>query len=184
MTAAADGVITRQGMREKYGVSATVVVGWISRPGFPDLLGTVPPPAPGRGRPLEQYDEAAVDAWVQVHEKQVWLTTHEGPEAAREAARRRLPPGDPQDLLDLDDFAVILGEFNRGEAVGRRAMRSYRSRGQIPAADRRPGDGLTPEVYEEMWYRSTVDEHVLNQAGTGMRGVPRERKKKSTEPTE
>ncbi|GAA2753332.1 hypothetical protein [Kitasatospora cinereorecta] len=168
--------LTRQDIRAKYGVGANVVTGWIVRPGFPAAQAPMSAGA-GRGREAEQFDEVAVDAWVREHEQQLWLATHEGAEAAREAALRRLPEGNPGDLLDLDDFRTLLGNFNRGKPIARGTMQSYRSRGQIPVADRREGDGLKPEVYEDMWFRVTVYDYIVNQPGMGGRGVGRATKK-------
>ncbi|GJF30298.1 hypothetical protein KNE206_29980 [Kitasatospora sp. NE20-6] len=168
--------VTRQDIRAKYGVGANVVTGWIARPDFPAAEA---PQAAGasRGREAEQFDEAAVDNWVLSHENQLWLATHEGEEAAREAALRQLPQGNPGDLLDLDDFRTLLGDFNRGKPIARGTMQSYRSRGQIPVADRREGDGLRPEVYEDMWLRRTVYNFIVDQPGMGGRGVGRATKK-------
>ncbi|MFF4344738.1 hypothetical protein ACFY00_33060 [Kitasatospora sp. NPDC001540] len=164
--------VTRQEIRGKYSVGANVVKGWIARPSFPAAQA---PAAAGadRGREAERFDEVAVDAWVREHENRLWLATHEGKEAAREAALRRLPQGGPGDLLDLDDFRTLLGEFNRGKPIARTTMQSYRSRQQIPAADRREGDGLRPEVYEDMWFRATVYDYIVSQPGMGGRGVGR-----------
>jgi hypothetical protein len=163
-------MITRAGISAKYDVGATVVAGWVGRPDFPAALPPEGAPTSVRRRP-EQYDAAAVDQWLRKNENQLWLTVHQGEEAARAVALKHLPEGSPTDLLDLDDFGRILGNYNRGEPVGRKAMVSYRSRGQIPPADRQVGDGGSPEVYEDMWLRETVYDHIVDQPGMGARGV-------------
>ncbi|RKE03006.1 hypothetical protein [Streptomyces sp. TLI_171] len=165
-------LVSRQEIRAMYGVGANVVAGWIAQAGFPSAQRADAAGA-GRGREVERFDQAAVDGWVREHEERVWIGAHEGPAAARQAALSRLPDGNPTDLLDLDDFRTLLGNFNRGRAVARGTMQAYRSRGQIPAADRCEGDGIDPEVYEEMWFRKTVYDYIVDQPGMGARGIGR-----------
>ncbi|SEM83342.1 hypothetical protein SAMN05414137_1698, partial [Streptacidiphilus jiangxiensis] len=148
---------------------------WVGKPDFPAAQQPDSAATGGR-RAAEQFPAAAVDAWVRKHEEKVWLATHQGEDAARRAALESLPEGSPTDLLDLDDFGTILGNYNRGKPLGRGTMQSYRSRDQIPPADRRVGDGKAPEVYEDMWFRETVYDHVVDQLGMGARGVPKPKK--------
>ncbi|MCX4792020.1 hypothetical protein OG369_41770 [Streptomyces sp. NBC_01221] len=119
-------------------------------------------PAPLRTGP-RAWASAEVDAWVKEYRPHVWAAyTGAGPVLANP-----LPEGDPQDLLDIDDFAEIWGIATRGEPLARETVNSYHNRGQIPFADRTPDDGKTPRVLEYHWYRKTVYDVITSRRGRG-----------------
>ncbi|KOT46828.1 hypothetical protein ADK41_01275 [Streptomyces caelestis] len=122
-------------------------------------------PAPRRTQP-RTYDEREVDAWVEKHRPHVWAAFKgTGPALVHE-----LPEGDPRDLLDINDFAEVLGMATRGEALARETVHAYHARGQIPFADRTADDGKKPRVFQDHWYRETVYRFVLSRRGPGRFG--------------
>ncbi|MGW7196143.1 hypothetical protein [Streptomyces chryseus] len=119
-------------------------------------------PAPLRTGP-RVWASDEVDAWVKEFRPHVWAAyTGSGPVLANP-----LPEGDPQDLLDVDDFAEVWGMATRGEPVARETINAYHNRGQIPFADRTPDDGKTPRVLEYHWYRKTVYDVITSRRGPG-----------------
>ncbi|MFE2275636.1 hypothetical protein ACFXB4_41300 [Streptomyces lavendulae] len=119
-------------------------------------------PTPLRTRP-RVYDAHAVDAWVKEHRPHVWAAFKgTGP-----ALVNPLPEGDPLDLLDIFDFAEVLGMATRGEPLARDTIHAYHARGQVPFADRTAGDGKKPRVLRDHWYRRTVYDFVLSRRGAG-----------------
>ncbi|MFF4531502.1 helix-turn-helix domain-containing protein [Streptomyces sp. NPDC001407] len=124
--------------------------GKVVRPAFPESL--------RRERP-RTWDQDDVDAWVMAARPHVWASfTGTGP---------LLPEGNPRDLLDVDDFAMIWAEATNGEPNSRSTMHAYHSRGQIPFADRAPDDGGSPTVFAYHWYRETVYEFIRSRRGKG-----------------
>lgn len=106
------------------------------------------------------YAPKDVDAWVRDNRPHVWATyTGTGPTLVSP-----LPEGDPLDLLDIYDFAEVLGMATRGEPLARETIHAYHARGQIPYADRTAGDGKKPEVFSDHWFRQTVYEVVLSRS--------------------
>ncbi|MEU0111954.1 hypothetical protein ABZ313_42345 [Streptomyces sp. NPDC006251] len=98
------------------------------------------------------WDPEEVDPWVQEHRPQAWAEyTGAGPVWVIAP-----PDGDPDDLLDISEYAEIMGNATRGKPVAKTTMHSYKNRGQIPPPDRRPGDKKKPPVLKEMWFRKTI----------------------------
>ncbi|MFE3558405.1 hypothetical protein ACFXKW_26620 [Streptomyces sp. NPDC059193] len=153
-----------EGIVQRFGVPRGTAANWITvtekrdgdtmvRPGFPE---------PRRRRP-RAWDQDEVDAWVEKARPHVWAAfTGSGPVLVNP-----LPEGDPDDLLDIDDFGKVLGNATRGEPVLRDTMAAYHNRGQIPYADRAPEDGGIPRVFSYHWYRRTVNAFVLSRPGPG-----------------
>ncbi|MFF9458750.1 hypothetical protein [Streptomyces flaveolus] len=122
-------------------------------------------PAPRSTQP-RTYDQHEVDAWVEKHRPHVWAAYKgTGPALVHD-----LPEGDPRDLLDIYDFAEVLGMTTRGEALARETVRAYHARGQVPFADRTADDGKKPRVFQDHWYRETVYAFVLSRRGSGRFG--------------
>ncbi|MGD1220648.1 hypothetical protein AB9Q10_19715 [Streptomyces krungchingensis] len=122
-------------------------------------------PAPRSTQP-RTYDQHEVDAWVEKHRPHVWAAF----KGTEPALVHDLPEGDPRDLLDIYDFAEVLGMTTRGEALARETVRAYHARGQVPFADRTADDGKKPRVFQDHWYRETVYGFVLSRRGSGRFG--------------
>ncbi|MFD0437180.1 hypothetical protein [Streptomyces chartreusis] len=122
-------------------------------------------PAPRRTQP-RTYDQHEVDTWVEKHRPHVWAAFKgTGPALVHD-----LPEGDPRDLLDIYDFAEVLGMTTRGEALARETVHAYHARGQVPFADRTADDGKKPRVFQDHWYRETVYRFILSRRGSGRFG--------------
>ncbi|MFD8731505.1 hypothetical protein [Streptomyces sp. NPDC059611] len=109
------------------------------------------------------YDTEAVDAWVKKNRPKAWANRS----GVKPPMATALPEGDPLDLLDIYDFAEILGMATRGEPLARETIHAYHSRGQIPYADRTSRDGKQPRVLADHWYRRTIYDFVLSRRGAG-----------------
>ncbi|MER5549972.1 hypothetical protein ABT072_48205 [Streptomyces sp. NPDC002589] len=156
--------LTAEMIGPRYGVSEHTGLQWVKvmekREGDEVIRRAFP--APLRTRP-RTYDQHQVDAWVKEHRPHVWAAFKgTGP-----ALANPLPEGDPLDLLDIYDFAEVMGMATRGEPLARETIASYHSRGQIPYADRTPEDSKTPRVLQDHWFRRTVYEFVLSRRGPG-----------------
>ncbi|MEU7540133.1 hypothetical protein AB0B30_39485 [Streptomyces narbonensis] len=150
----------------RYGVSEQTGRQWTTvrekREGRKILRRAFPAPLDSRSAEAE-YAPGDVDAWVRENHPHVWAVyTGTGP-----ALVNPLPEGDPLDLLDIYDFAEILGMATRGEPLARETITAYHARGQVPYVDRTSGDGKKPEVFSDHWYRRTVYEFVLSRRGSG-----------------
>ncbi|MFE0774834.1 hypothetical protein [Streptomyces sp. NPDC058861] len=159
--------LTAEMIGPRYGVSEHTGLEWVAvkekREGDEVIREAFP--TPRRTRP-RMYDPREVDAWVEKHRPHVWAAFKgTGPALVYE-----LPEGDPRDLLDIDDFAEVLGMVTRGETLVRETVRAYHSRGQIPFADRTADDGKKPRVFQDHWYRETVYRFVLSRRGSGRFG--------------
>lgn len=158
------GELTAEMIGPRYGVSERTGLQWVNvkekRDGKEVLRRAFP--TPRRTRP-RSYDQHEVDAWVKEHRPHVWAAYKgTGP-----ALVNPLPEGDPLDLLDIYDFAEVLGMATRGEPLARETIHAYHARGQVPFADRTAGDGKKPRVLQDHWYRRTVYDFVLSRRGSG-----------------
>ncbi|MER6203178.1 hypothetical protein ABT234_38135 [Streptomyces sp. NPDC001586] len=156
--------LTAEMIGPRYGVSERTGLQWISvkekRDGKKVIRRAFPTPLRTRPR---TYAAHAVDAWVKEHRPHVWAAAKgTGP-----ALVNPLPEGDPLDLLDIYDFAEVLGMATRGEPLARETIHAYHARGQVPFADRTAGDGGQPRVLQDHWYRRTVYDFVLSRRGSG-----------------
>ncbi|MFB8291264.1 hypothetical protein [Kitasatospora purpeofusca] len=169
------GTTTRAGIQETYEIQPGLLQQWIADPDFPDAVGSERAPEQSRGAAQLLYDAAAVDAYVEAHDRLQWLQAHHGTDAVEQELLAKLPRGNPADLLNRKEFGVVFGNFTRGEPLGDSTMRSYVARGQVPEPDRQPDDGKEPQVYEPHWFRRTINTFLLNRPGRGMRGQGRKR---------
>ena len=139
----------------RFGVSVTTVINnWIKDPRFP--------PAAGDARRNRTYPDAEVAAWVRECRPAVWAAYQQGDEPYRSGE-------DPEELVDMREFAQLRAARVGGEPAADEAMYSYITRKVIPEPDRKPGDGHTPEVSGLMWRRATVDRHIGEMRGRGNR---------------
>ena len=157
MISAAANVSTVRSIAEKYGVSTGTVGGWARETSFPEVSGT----------PRKRlWPTESVDAWVKTFRGSVWHAANPG----------STTQGDPQDLLDAEDFAAARGGRLGKKPVTARTMSGYIAHGQIPKPDRYPDDGRMPPVARYSWFRATVDTHLTGLTGSGNRsGMPRRR---------
>ncbi|MCX5216214.1 hypothetical protein OG689_44570 [Kitasatospora sp. NBC_00240] len=79
------------------------------------------------------------------------------------------PEGHPLDLIDIGGYAEIMGNATRGRPVERGTLQSYKSRGEIPPPDRKRGDRKKPPVFEDMWFRKTIEDDLRKRR----QGLPR-----------
>ncbi|WP_051715401.1 hypothetical protein [Streptomyces sp. NRRL S-475] len=159
--------LTAEMIGPRYGVSEYTGLQWVEvkekREG--DKVIRQAFPAPRRTQP-RTYDQHEVDAWVEQHRPHVWAAFKgTGPALVHD-----LPEGDPRDLLDIYDFAEVLGMTTRGEALARETVHAYHARGQVPRADRTADDGKKPRVFQDHWYRETVYRFILSRRGPGRFG--------------
>ncbi|WP_435060166.1 hypothetical protein [Streptomyces sp. bgisy060] len=163
-------VLTRATIGARYGVSEHTGRQWtkITEKREDGRLLRRAFPAPLEVRSDEPaYAPSDVDAWVREHRPHVWAAFKgTGP-----ALVNPLPEGDLLDLLDIFDFAEVLGMATRGKPLARETITAYHARGQVPYADRTAGDGKKPEVFSDHWYRRTVYEFVLSRRGPGNFGA-------------
>ncbi|WP_086809536.1 hypothetical protein [Streptomyces reticuliscabiei] len=130
----------KAGLAQRYRMTEPGIGHWTKAKGFP---------AAGEDG---LWDATAVDDWVQKNRAQAWAEyTGAGPVWVKPP-----PAGNPGDLLDIDEYRVIMGNATRGKPVARSTMHSYKNRGQVPPPDRRPGDRKKPPVLKEMWLRKTI----------------------------
>lgn len=175
MTTPAPQTISREGILSIYPIKLGLLNSWTSDPRFPPVIREERAPGQTGGSAQPLYLAAEVDAFVEEHFPLEWLQAHEGADAVAQEILRRLPKGNPADLLNLKEFGEVFGNFTRGKPLGASTMRSYLSRGQIPAPDRVPDDKQDPEVYEANWYRATIYAFLAERTGRGGRGKSRAR---------
>jgi len=139
----------------RYGVSVTTVINnWTKDPRFPG--------AEGDARRNRTYPDAKVADWVRECRPAVWAAYQQGDQPYRSG-------DDPDELVDMGEFARLRAARVGAEPAADEAMYSYINRKVIPEPDRKPGDGRTPEVSGLMWMRSTVDRHINEMRGRGNR---------------
>lgn len=140
---------------ERFGVSVTTVINsWAKHERFPR--------PEGEARRNRVYPDRLVDAWVREYRPAVWAAYQQGDQPYRSG-------DNPDELLDMREFARLRAERVGAEPAADDAMYSYINRGVIPKPDRKPGDGREPEVSTLMWRRSTVDGHINDSRGRGNR---------------
>ena len=137
-------------LAERYDVPVYTFYAWARGEGFPEGEG---------GARKKVYPDLDVDAWVKKNRPLVWVKAN--------ATEPFSSGGDPKDLLTAQEFAKIRAERYGKEPVTDATMRYYQNNGWIPRPDRTPGDGLSPEVPVQMWYRETIDAHVGEMKGSG-----------------
>ena len=145
-------------LAERYQTTVETFYTWARMASFPRGEG---------GTRKKVYPDLEVEAWVKAHRPLVWAALIQSTEPFSSG-------GDPDDLLNIEEFATIRGKRYGREPVPASTMRSYLTNGWIPRPDRTPDDGLSPSVPVRMWYRRTVDSHVGSMKGPGNRnGAPR-----------
>jgi hypothetical protein len=141
---------------ERFGVSVTTVINaWARHDRFPRPV--------GEARRNRVYPDPLVEAWVRENRPVVWAAYQQGDQPYRSGEN-------PDELLDMREFARLRAERVGGEPAADVAMHSYINRGVIPKPDRKPGDGREPDVSRIMWKRSTVDRHLDESRGRGNYG--------------
>jgi len=142
---------SRAELAARYGKAPTTINSWAREPGFPAVDGK------------RRRSVAETDAWVKANRPDAW--SH----FTGKGAVVVIPPpeGDPKDLLNVVEYGRILGNATRGTPLEHTTILSYRQRGQIRPPDRMPGDKKQPEVFEPMWYRATINDHVRTRKGPG-----------------
>lgn len=160
-------MLTAEMIGPRYGVSEHTGLQWTKvkekREGDEVVRQAFPAPRSTQPRAYAQHE---VDAWVEQHRPHVWAAFRgTGPALVHD-----LPEGDPRDLLDIYDFAEVLGMTTRGEALTRETIHAYHARGQIPFTDRTADDGKKPRVFQDHWYRETVYRFILSRRGSGRFG--------------
>ena len=149
----------RHAIAAKYQVPSTMARRWT-------LDSTFPAAEPGQSK----WKPDLVDAWVRANHPAVWAATRPEPNPLG------LPGGDDEDLLTAREFGSLL-QITRGRVIPPTTIRAYEARDRVPAADRRPGDGLSPKVPGPRWFRRTVYQHIL-----GSRQLPTDRRPVSESP--
>lgn len=145
-----DEIITVVGLAERYKVAKHVASQWTRLPGWPARVSR------GTGRGFV-WNVAEADSWVRENRPTVWAGVHQDHDNPL-----GLPPGDPDDLLTLEEAGKIQGEALRGKPLSPEAMRSLVHRKRFPEPDARDVDGAR----RHRWKRSTVYAHILNNAKT------------------
>ncbi len=159
----ADGdVDTVKSIAQRFAVDEDTVRGWVVQPGFPPHVGS---------ERKRLFAASKVDAWVLEHRPLDYAAATGEPYTSG---------GDPNDLLDPDDFAVARAARLGRPAVSAATISGYVTRALLPAPDRRPGDGKKPPVARNSWYRRTVDAHLAQMRGRGNRSG--EARKRSSDP--
>ncbi|MBR7830889.1 hypothetical protein KDK95_31585 [Actinospica sp. MGRD01-02] len=137
----------------RFGVSVTTVINnWIKHERFPSAVGDA--------RRNRTYPDREVEAWVREYRPAVWAAYQQGDAPYRSG-------DDPNELVDMREFARLRAARVGGEPAADEAMYAYITRKVIPDADRKPGDGGTPDVSTLKWKRSTVDQHIGAMRGRG-----------------
>ncbi|MBV9024495.1 MAG: hypothetical protein JO362_12065 [Streptomycetaceae bacterium] len=157
--AAAERLLGKSCLADRYRMSYSAVDSWTKIDGFPA------PAEPGKWRGED------VDDWVKELRPHVWAElTESGPLVVIAP-----PEGNTKDLYDLTGYGVILGNATRGRPLPRTTMLSYKNSGHLEPPDRRPGDRKRPEVFELMWFLETITRHVYSRRGQGRTRVGRVR---------
>jgi hypothetical protein len=162
--------LTVAGIAKRFNVPEPTVRAWILNATEEKTEGgkvvRTPFPAPVSERQPRERDQDEIDAWVEKNRPHVWAAfAGTGPVLVQP-----LPEGNPRDLLDIDDFGEVWGNATRGEPLKHDTMVAYHNRGQIPFADRQPGDGGKPRVFAYHWFRETVYDFILERHGPGRFG--------------
>ena len=137
-------------LAERYDVPVYTFYAWARGEGFPEGEG---------GARKKVYPDLEVDAWLKKNRPLVWAKANETEPFSS--------GGNPEDLLNTQDFAKIRADRYGGKPASDASMRFYEYNGWIPKPDRTPGDGLSPEVPVKMWRRTTIDAHVGSMKGPG-----------------
>jgi hypothetical protein len=135
---------------KRYKVGGSTAASWSLEPTFPAVLDK------GWGK-TQLYDEAAVDEWVRKHKPEDWVTAHPKQKFAA------LPAGDAKDLLPLKRIGELEGRFLSREPTPVATLRTYISKGVLPRPDRRPNDGGSPAVEQDMWFRETAYAYITRR---------------------
>lgn len=140
---------------ERYGVSVfTIHSSWSKHARWPAAVGD--------GLRNKVYPDVQVDGWVRENRPAVWAAYRQGDQPYSSG-------GNPEDLLGMREFAQLRADRLGGEPATDDAMYSYIQREVIPKPDRKPGDGLEPEVPGLMWRRASVDRNINEMRGPGNR---------------
>ncbi|GJF30297.1 hypothetical protein KNE206_29970 [Kitasatospora sp. NE20-6] len=134
----------------RYDVAEQAARRWTKDETFPEAV--------KKGR----WDPILIDRWMRVNNPGAWAY-------ARRREGNENPLGLPElpekELLDARRFGEMMAYLRPNLPEGERAVppttiRTYEARGFVPAADRRPEDGVEPAVDFVGWYWSTVRERI------------------------
>ncbi|MFZ3491833.1 hypothetical protein ACODT5_01085 [Streptomyces sp. 5.8] len=143
---------TLEKIAKRYGVSGSTATSWSLEPSFPGFLGK------GWGK-TQLYDEATVDEWVLDNKPEAWVVAH--PKQKEKATA--LPAGDPNDLMPLKRIGELEGRFLSRQATPVATLRTYISKDILARPDRRPDDGGSPAVEQDMWFRRTAYDYITRR---------------------
>ncbi|MFF4344737.1 hypothetical protein ACFY00_33055 [Kitasatospora sp. NPDC001540] len=134
----------------RYDVAEQAVRRWVKDETFPEAV--------KKGR----WDPILVDRWMRLNNPGAWAYAQ-----LRDGSKNPLglPELPEKELLDARRFGEMMAYLRPTLPEGERALppttiRTYEARAFIPAADRRPEDGLEPAVDFVGWYWSTVRERI------------------------